>query len=165
MPSISFGHNTSDIHSDTDVHTGPAGIDSIDDEARFSSASQEHPGVGSSRMGGAASLQPLTFTKLADGNRLYKTGYPSIYAKTESDEDFAKQVKAALDKIARAPSGKKLLEDIRKTSEGPEGKHVSIVKSTALSHVNATALSNKAVTPATATKRRFEFKLGRTNLR
>ena len=122
MPSLpSIGHAMSNAPTDAG-QIGHGG-----DEAAFSSAAEERlGGESSSRPGAAAAPQSLRYTTLPDQRRLYETGYTGIYAKHRFD-DFATQTKLALDKIAQAPSGKRLLADIAAASEGREGKHVSIV--------------------------------------
>jgi hypothetical protein len=84
-------------------------------------------GESSSHPGAVAAPQSLPYTSLPDGSRLYETGYTGIYAKNQVGDGFETQAKQALDKISQAPSGKRLLSDIAAASDGPEGKHASIV--------------------------------------
>jgi hypothetical protein len=102
----------------------PARADEVSRSGDEPAFSFELPG-GESHLR-AAAAQSLPYTSLPDGNRLYETGHPGIYAKNFND-GFATQTKLALDKIAQTPSGRRLLSDIAAASDGPEGKHALIV--------------------------------------
>jgi Effector protein len=98
-----------------------AGTDTSE-EAAFRSAAR---GVPSQRNPTAPTM---AHTVLADGRHSYATPFAGIYVTGRPDEtSFPGEAAAALRKVALGPSGKNLLNDIAANSQGPQGKHVSIV--------------------------------------